>query len=145
MRERGAALIDSRDAVVQAIRLDLRQLAADRLNFEISRQSLIVAARQVEQARIMLVEPGRAAQLSMTQNVLDALNQLLEAKDALVAIWVAYETDRLRLQAGYRGACSLMNGGLPAMTTSTPSPNPLTSKSSRPSLSTVSDLGRVDR
>lgn len=89
--------IGSRDTIVQAIRLDMRELNADRLNFEIARQSLIVAARQVELARIQLLAPGLLADFGTTQNVLDALNRLLEAKNALISIWVTYETDRLRL------------------------------------------------
>jgi hypothetical protein len=89
--------IASRDDIVRAIRLDLRRLAADRLNFQIARQQLIVAARQVELARVQLLAPGQAGDSSTTQDVLDALNSLLDAKNALIAIWVTYETDHLRL------------------------------------------------
>jgi outer membrane protein TolC len=91
------AFIASRDAIVQAIRLDLRNLKADRLNFEIAREQLVVAARQVELARVQLLSPEQTGDSSTTQDALDALNSLLDAKNALVAIWVAYETDRLKL------------------------------------------------
>jgi hypothetical protein len=87
-----------RDAIVQSVRLDVRKLTAERLEFEIARQSLITAARQVELARIQLLAPGQAAaDSSTTQDVLDALNRLLEAKNALIAVWIAVETDRLQL------------------------------------------------
>jgi outer membrane protein TolC len=91
--------ITDRDAIVQAIRLDLRNLSADRISFSITRQQLIVAARQVELARVQLLSPeeGGASDSSRTQDALNALNSLLAAKNALIATWVAYETDRLQL------------------------------------------------
>lgn len=89
--------IGSCDGVVQAVRLDVRELEANRLNFEIARQSLITAARQVELARLELLAPGAEGDSSTTQDVLDALDTLLEAKNALIDIWITYETNRLRL------------------------------------------------
>jgi outer membrane protein TolC len=96
--------IGVRDTVVRSVRLDLRQLAADRLNFEIARQSLITAARQVELARVQLLAPapeagpgGKGSDSSHTQDVLNALNSLLDAQNNLVAIWIAYERGRLQL------------------------------------------------
>jgi len=86
-----------KDNVVRAVRLDIRNLATDRLNFEITRQRLIVAARQVELAKIQLLAPGQAGDSSTTQDVLRALEDLLDAKNALIATWVTYETDRLQL------------------------------------------------
>jgi hypothetical protein len=87
-----------RDRVEQAVRRDLRQIQADQLNFEIARQSLIIAARQVEQARDqLLLAPGGVRDSSTTQDVLIALNALLQAKNALIEIWVSYETTRLQL------------------------------------------------
>jgi hypothetical protein len=86
-----------KDKVTRSVRLDLRRLQADRLKFEIARQSLIAAARQVEQAREQLTAPGRAGDSSNTQDVLDALSSLLKAKNNLIGSWVAYETDRLKL------------------------------------------------
>lgn len=89
--------IGSCDQVVQAVRLDVRELEANRMNFEIARQSLITAARQVELARLELLTPGAGGDSSTTQDVLDALNRLLEAKNALIDIWITFETNRLRL------------------------------------------------
>ncbi len=89
--------IARRDGVVQAVRRDLRALEAERLNFEISRQSLVAAARQVELARLQLLAPDPGGDSSATQDALNALNSLLDAKNSLVASWVAYETARLQL------------------------------------------------
>ncbi len=91
------AFIASRDAIVQDIRLDLRNLEADRLNFEIAREQLVAAARQVELARVQLLSPEQSGDSSTTQDALDALNTLLDAKNSLVATWIAYQTDRLKL------------------------------------------------
>jgi hypothetical protein len=72
-------------------------LSTNRINFEIARQSLISAARQVEQARDQLLLPGPAADSSSTQDTLIALNSLLQAKNSLISIWVDYETTRVQL------------------------------------------------
>jgi outer membrane protein TolC len=95
-RER-RSYIERRDEIVRAVRRDLRELDADRLNFDIARQTLIVAARQVELARIELLAPNQTSDSTATLNALDALNQLLDAKNRLIGVWVSYETNRLRL------------------------------------------------
>ena len=91
------AFLARRDTVVQAVRRDLRALRTERLNFEISRQSLVAAARQVELARLQLLAPDQEGDSSATQDALNALNSLLDAKNSLIASWVAYETARLQL------------------------------------------------
>jgi outer membrane protein TolC len=89
------------DRVAQSVRRTMRELAAERLNFEIARQRLIVAARQVEEARLELNNPERgkekAGDSSSTQDVLNALNDLLDAKNDLIGSWVDYESGRLEL------------------------------------------------
>ena len=85
------------DQVRQAIRRDLRQLQTERLNFEIARQSLIAAARQVEAARERLLIAERGQDTSSTRDTIDALNALLAAKSALIASWVNYQTSRVQL------------------------------------------------
>jgi outer membrane protein TolC len=85
------------DDISRAIRRDVRQLKASALNFEIARQSLIAAARQVELARDQLLVPGPAGDSSTTQDVLNALTSLLQAKNALIDVWIGYERGRLQL------------------------------------------------
>jgi hypothetical protein len=84
------------DAVSQQIRRDLRELQNERVNFEIARQSLISAARQVEAARERLLL-AQAADTTITRDLLDALNQLLQAKSALIGSWVNHQTLRTQL------------------------------------------------
>src|SRR5262249_6357181 len=85
------------DSVEREIRLDLRQLQAERLNFEIQRQSLISAVRQVESAREELLALEGAADPTSTQNILQALSAVLSAQNGLIGSWVNYETDRIQL------------------------------------------------
>ena len=85
------------DQVVREVRRDIRDLETNRINFEITRQSLITAARQVEEASDQLLLPGPASDSSHTQDSLNALNSMLQAKNALISIWVNYETTRVQL------------------------------------------------
>lgn len=85
------------DQVQAAIRRDIRQLERDRASFSIARQSLIAAARQVEGARDRLLVIPNAADTTGTQDVLNALSALLQAKSALISSWISYRTDREQL------------------------------------------------
>jgi hypothetical protein len=85
------------DSVVQSIRRNLRQLETDRLNFEIARQSLIAAARQLEATNIRLLIGGDLNPATGTLDTLSALASLLQAKNTLIANWVNYETGRMQL------------------------------------------------
>jgi len=82
------------DQIIQTIRQDLRTLQTETLSFEISRQALIAAARQVESAREDLLN---STDPTSTQNILNALNALLSAKNSLIQSWVSYETTRIQL------------------------------------------------
>ncbi|HQR08859.1 MAG TPA: TolC family protein [Gemmatales bacterium] len=85
------------DSVVQSLRRNLRQLETDRLNFEIARQSLIAAARQLEATRIRLLIGGDLNPATGTLDTLTALSSLLTAKNTLIASWANYENDRMQL------------------------------------------------
>jgi outer membrane protein TolC len=86
------------DGISRDLRDDVRQLEADRINFDIARQSLIVAARQVEETRDQLMAPAAVVgDSSSTQDLLSALDSFLDAQNGLIGIWVAYERVRLQL------------------------------------------------
>jgi outer membrane protein TolC len=89
------------DTIQKSIRADLRQLEADRLNFEISRKSVVAAARAVDSAEENLRLPAEnlsvGAAVANTTAVLNAYRDLLTAKNSLIDIWVRYQTDRVQL------------------------------------------------
>jgi outer membrane protein TolC len=85
------------DQIRIQIRSDLRQLKLDRFNFEIQRQILISAARQLEAERDRLLVLENAADTNSTQNILTALSSLVTAQNGLIGSWVSFETDRYRL------------------------------------------------
>lgn len=87
------------DQIEAQIREDLRQLRQLRVNFDIARQSLLAAARQLENARIILLGPRdrRAANDTTTLNLLQALGNLLGARNGLAQTVIAYEQQRVQL------------------------------------------------
>jgi outer membrane protein TolC len=91
------AFMAAEDDVVRAVRFDVRQCRADSLSFEIARQSLISAARNVEATRELLVVNGATASPTSTLDILNALNNVLLAENSLISSWVQYEVDRIRL------------------------------------------------
>ena len=84
------------DSISQQIRLDLRQLRIERLSFEIARQNVISAARQVESARNQILNARDTSGTSSTLDILDALNALLQARNALARSYLNYEQLRIR-------------------------------------------------
>jgi outer membrane protein TolC len=89
------------DTIQKNIRADLRRLETDRISFEISRRSLVAAARAVESAEdAQRLPPDNVGATSAAANalvVLKAYDDLLAAKNALISIWVGYESDRVQL------------------------------------------------
>ena len=85
-----------KDNISAQIRADIRALRFDRFRFEISRQQLIVAARQVDEAQLNL-RGGGEANSNLTRDLLSALQGLLDSKNNLIESWVDYETSRMNL------------------------------------------------
>ena len=84
------------DRVDFEVRNGIRNLNLNRFQFEISRQQLITAARQVEQAQFNLrssTEPDS----NLTRDLLTALQSLLRSRNNLIGSWVQYETSRMEL------------------------------------------------
>ena len=82
------------DAIVNSVRLNLRQLRTNRFNFQIARQQLITATRQVEQAQFNL-RTATSGDSSSTQDLLQALQSLRDTKNQLISSWINYETSRI--------------------------------------------------
>lgn len=88
------------DTVVQNIRLDMRNLNLNRRQFDVGREQLLVAARQVDQteynARASTGGATGGGQIAGLQ-LQNALTQLLGAKNGLISNWVQYEVQRMGL------------------------------------------------
>jgi len=85
------------DRVEQAVRRDLRLIELERVNFEIARLTLISAARQLEAARQRILQAGAAEGTTRTQDILQAQNSLLNARNALASGYITYEQLRVQL------------------------------------------------
>lgn len=95
-------LLAGKDRVANEIRAILRQLELNRLSFQIARQQLVAATRQVDQAQIDLRQSSRQSAQSgssLTLLLLDALDGVLAAKNRMILSWVNYRTQRMRLFA----------------------------------------------
>lgn len=90
--------MQAKDRILFDVRNTLRNLNLNRLQFEITRQQLITAARQVEQAQFNLrssTEPDS----NLTRDLLQALQSLLAARNSLISSWVNYENSRMEVYA----------------------------------------------
>ena len=88
--------MSTEDSIANEVRADLRDIELSALNFQISRQQLIRAARQVEQSQLN-VRLGEDRGSSPTRDLLQALQGLLNAKNRLISSWIAYETARIAI------------------------------------------------
>ena len=86
----------NRDQIVQQIRLDMRNLVLWQRTFEINREQILSAATQLESAEEEVRVPTDVT-ASATLALLQALNSVLSARNALIQTWVFYETSRMSL------------------------------------------------
>ena len=89
------------DSIMRAFREHQRLSKLFQLNFELSRAAVRGAIAQVDLARMRLDEPpqpGRNAQFGATtaRDLVNALNDLLEASNNFVEVWMGYEAMRMR-------------------------------------------------
>ncbi len=88
--------MEAKDRVAVLIRGQIRDLRVSELNFQVARQQLITAIRQVEEAQLNLritTEPNSNA----TRDLLQALQGLLGSKNNLISSWIEYESGRIQL------------------------------------------------
>lgn len=95
-QQESRSLIASRDQVANEVRAILRQLELSRLNFQIARQQLVAATRQVDQAQIDL-RRSTQAESNLTLFLLQALQGVLNAKNNLISNWIEYRIQKMRL------------------------------------------------
>lgn len=90
------------DEILRSLRNFNRLAKLSQLNFELSRAAVRGAISQVDLARLRLSEPpqpGRDAQFGATtaRDLVNALNDLLDASNSFLQVWVGYEAMRMRL------------------------------------------------
>lgn len=85
-----------KDQVANEVRAVLRQLELRRLNFQIARQQVVAATRQVDQAQIALRRSSEA-DANLTLILLQALQGMLDAKNNLIFNWIQYRVQKMRL------------------------------------------------
>lgn len=84
------------DSIVNSVRVNIRDLRTNLLNFQITRQQLLTAARQVEEAQLNLRESATGTS-SQTRDLLLAIERLRDSKNSLIRSWSDYETSRIAL------------------------------------------------
>ncbi len=102
------------DDVWQLIRGEVRQLQANRLNFEIGRQSVRIAATQLElneDIRSLRDARGLSSGPTAARDTVQALNDLLNSQNQLLNIFVNYEVVRRSLDLDL-GTMQLTSEGL---------------------------------
>ncbi|WP_145168777.1 hypothetical protein [Rubripirellula lacrimiformis] len=85
------------DSIWQVLRAEVRQLQANRLTFELGRQSVRIAAAQIElntDIRAINEADGRPAGPTAARDAISALTDLLDAQNGLLNIFVNYEVVR---------------------------------------------------
>jgi hypothetical protein len=104
------------DSILRSFREHQRLSNLFQLNFELSRAAVRGAIAQVDLARMRLGEPpkpGRNSQFGATtaRDLVNALNDLLDASNRFVEVWIGYEAMRMRL-AYDLGTMELTESGL---------------------------------
>lgn len=87
-----------KDIIANEVRAALRQIELRRLNFQIARQQLVAATRQVDQAQFNL-RTATISSTNLTRDLLQSLQGLLSAKNNLIGNWVQYKALRIRIFA----------------------------------------------
>lgn len=90
------------DGTYRSLRNTARIARLSQLNFELARSAVRGAIAQVDLARLRLNQPprpGKNAQFGATtaRDLVNALNDLLDARNAFLQVWVGYEALRMRL------------------------------------------------
>ena len=88
------------DAISRSLRTTLRTMETNRINFEFQRYSVIVAAEQIdlnEDIRVLREALRQPSGATAARDSVQALNDLLNAQNDFLSIWVNYEVLRRSL------------------------------------------------
>ncbi len=102
------------DGIWQVLRGQLRQLQSNQFNFELSRQAVRIAAAQIslnEDIRQLREARSLSSGPTAARDTISALNDLLNAQNSLLNVWVNYEVVRRGLDLDL-GTMQLTNEGM---------------------------------
>ncbi|MCA9248381.1 MAG: TolC family protein [Planctomycetales bacterium] len=90
------------DRIEQSLRLNLRNLRLNELNFELRRAAVRVAISQVLLTNLRLSRPPKPGETSefgntTARDLVQALSDLLSVQNDFIGIWVNYEVQRVNL------------------------------------------------
>lgn len=85
-----------KDTIANEVRSSLRQIKLSRLNFQIARQQLVAATRQVDESQIN-IRRAIVSSTNLTRDLLQSLQGLLSAKNNLIVNWIDYKIAKIRL------------------------------------------------
>ncbi|HEY2787733.1 MAG TPA: TolC family protein [Fimbriiglobus sp.] len=84
------------DSIEQNVRNDLRQLALAKVSFEISKLQVVTNVRRLEATRLAALDQKNQSS-TVTIDILQALQDLLNSKNDFVGNYVSYEQQRIQL------------------------------------------------
>lgn len=88
------------DQIWQTLRAEIRSLKANRLNFELGREAVRIAASQIElnnDIRLLNDARGQGSGPTAARDQIDALSALLNAQNSLLGTYISYEITRRTL------------------------------------------------
>ncbi|MBL9125574.1 MAG: TolC family protein [Planctomycetaceae bacterium] len=96
------AYMVAEDSIYLSLRLTLRTVDLDKLNFELRRGAVFIAIDQVDLTRLRLTQPPRPGETSQFGNttardLVDSLAQLLNVQNQFLSVWVNIEVLRRNL------------------------------------------------
>lgn len=95
-------MLEARDRLHQSLRLTLRTVELNQLNFELRRAAVQTAINQVDLTRLRLSQPPKPAETSRfgdttARDLVNALSDLLDAQNNFLSVWVNFELQRMGL------------------------------------------------
>ena len=101
------------DSVQSDLRNVLRDVQMSQINFEISRNAVLVGTIRVDLMQLQMEQPqqrGARIDTNTSQQLINALNGLMNSQNEFLNTWVTYQTQRMLLDL-YMGTMSLDDKG----------------------------------
>ncbi|GHT23798.1 hypothetical protein FACS189419_08230 [Planctomycetales bacterium] len=89
------------DNVKADLREILRAMKINQIEFEIARNSILIAAKRVDYMQLQMEKPserGTSIDTNTAENLNAALDTLMNSQNTFLETWVAYQTQRMQLE-----------------------------------------------